>query len=260
IEVNPAMATRARQAGVTIIASDILAPRLSTHFADRFDAILALSVFEHTSDIRRACQAAVEMLKPSGVLIFEVPLIGSSEGSDEEWFRSSLEHIFYPESASIQYLFDDVLGVYLSGRGVMVREYAPVYMGVVTKTRSRSDEVRSLLGQVFDTPLHALGPGTLRSARVFFDLVHAGQRTAASILALREMWADATEPLWMRVIDLWLTTERDVEALKVQLADVTDYLSRVEAARDWHREQACAWEAIAGDREDSSVGQQDEIG
>src|SRR5262249_50857664 len=126
---NPGMADRSRVSGVEVLASDIYDPSLLEKHAGSFDVVTALAVFEHTRDIRRAVEIAAGLLREGGLLLFEVPLVGT-EIDDGVWFRSSLEHVWYPTERAITYLFDS-LNLPLVGAERQIVGFASTYIGMV---------------------------------------------------------------------------------------------------------------------------------
>ncbi len=85
-----------------------------------FDAVLAIAVFEHIPDFKEAFRTATALLKPDGILIFEVPVV---QFAGDIWYRSSLEHLHYPTKSSIEYLFREILHLPLTGTVVDVPDF-----------------------------------------------------------------------------------------------------------------------------------------
>ena len=105
IEVNLAAAEESHSYGIEVIARDIFDPKLLEEYSASFDVISALAVFEHVDDIRKAVEVAATLLKPTGLLLFELPLI-ETVTDDDVWFRSSLEHVWYPTRRGVESLFE----------------------------------------------------------------------------------------------------------------------------------------------------------
>ena len=122
IEVNEAMAAKAVRAGVQLISRDVLDPQLPDRFTGFFDVISAIAVLEHVANLRGAVEALLAMLKPVGFCLFEMPLISESNINDV-WFRSSLEHVYYPTEKGLRFLFEEVLSLQLTGREEVVKGY-----------------------------------------------------------------------------------------------------------------------------------------
>jgi glycosyltransferase involved in cell wall biosynthesis/SAM-dependent methyltransferase len=216
IEVNPHMAERAAAAGVTVIAHDIFDRRLGEQFAGRFDIVTAIAVFEHVSDFKRAFETAMSLLAEDGVLIFEVPVISTTVANDT-WFRSSLEHIYYPTEGSLRWLAERTFRHVLVGREVEISGYAAVYVGLVAKSRSHASALETVFARLLDTPVAGLAPDE-RDARVLFSLIHAAQMLPDTIGALSAFpVAQMTQPLLVRIASLWQLQANQLEAARRQL-------------------------------------------
>jgi SAM-dependent methyltransferase len=228
IELNPRMAEECRRSGVEIIASDLIAGNL-TKYAESFDLIAAIAVFEHIPDFRGAFETALALLGPNGLLLFEVPIISASGGSDM-WFRSSLEHIHYPSEGSLQYLFRDVLNLQLVGAVVPIKDFACTYIGLTSKSGSVIEAAGQRLERLFQGRPADLLPDESR-VRWLLDVIHAGN-ASPEVLALSEHLADQdlNPHFRRRVFDLWRATE-------LRSSSLEHYLHEVEGARDWHAAQ-----------------------
>ncbi|HMO58894.1 MAG TPA: class I SAM-dependent methyltransferase [Roseiflexaceae bacterium] len=95
IEVNPQLARRCEEDGITIIANDIGDERMLATYRTTFDVITAIAVIEHVPDILTTMRHIKQLLGPQGIFIFEVPLV-SAANDNTTWLTSSLEHIYYP--------------------------------------------------------------------------------------------------------------------------------------------------------------------
>jgi SAM-dependent methyltransferase len=230
IELNEDMAQQAEQAGARIIARDLLDSRVKEIYAGSFDAVLAIAVFEHIPDFGEAFRTATSLLKPDGVLVFELPLI---QAAGDVWYRSSLEHLHYPTRSSIEYLFREILHLSLTGSVIDVQDFGSIYVGLT----SPDVETARLAGAEY-LRLTSAGPASLCGEEIrfrwYFDLMHFG-RSRPEILALYrhlkpEDWNAFT---LRRLFDLWAFREE-------KLKHIEAYLAEVEKARDWHAERAAA--------------------
>ncbi len=86
IEVNAVAAAEAAANGVTIISSDVADPRVAGY--EQFHIVTALAVLEHVLDIRAAVAVCLDLLTPSGFLLYEVPLM-SDTADDKDWVNGS---------------------------------------------------------------------------------------------------------------------------------------------------------------------------
>ena len=116
--------------------------------------------------LKGAVEAALNLLQPDGILIFEVPLIRTK---DDVWFRSSLEHLHYPTDRSIQYLFNTILGLDLYGSAVDAQDWGSIYVGMTSKSRNVSQECGARFETLIAAPVQSLSPGEARF-RCLFDL------------------------------------------------------------------------------------------
>ena len=208
IEVNEAMGARAVRAGVQIVSRDVLDPQLPQRFAGFFDVISAVAVLEHVADLRGAVQALLAMLKPDGFCLFEMPLISESNNSDV-WFRSSLEHIYYPTEKSLRFLFEDILNLQLTGGEEVVPGYGSIYIGVFELRGGMAGTEFKRLTSV--QPQH-LSEQSERAARLLLDVVHSAQTSPEQVELLRSLRPeDVNSPLIARLAYLW---SRDSEAFQ----------------------------------------------
>ena len=140
IEINARMADLCRSAGIKIIGFDLFDEAINTKYNAFFDVVSAIAVFEHLPDLRSALRIALSLLKPDGILLFEVPLISAQHPSDI-WFKSSLEHIYYPTEASLRYLIEHVFNLPLIGGEVVISDYGSTFVAMVPKSASRGTEL-----------------------------------------------------------------------------------------------------------------------
>ena len=204
VEMNPEMADRSRIDGVEVLASDIYDPRLLGDHAGSFDVVTSLAVFEHTKDIKRAVEIAAALVRERGLLLFEVPLVGTAV-DDDVWFRSSLEHVWYPTEQGLAYLFDS-LGLSLVGAEQQIVGFASTYVGIVARGDARSvveERFRTLTGGETSN-----GQGGDARFRVLFDLVHAGRTDPRTVTCLSSLEpSDVNELLLARLGYLWSESE-----------------------------------------------------
>lgn len=246
IEINPKMAEACRSRGIQVIANSIYETQLK-QYQETFDVVLAIAVLEHVSDFREAVETALSMVQPQGVFIFEVPLM-SVDHSNSVWLRSSLEHIYYPNEASLRYLFETVCKQPLVGAEIVVRDYGSTYIGIASKGQLRAEEVRSLFQRVVLGPVEDLSSPLEIRCRLLISLVHAAQTETDLVTRLDQlMFGDFNSSLLRRLWALW---RRDRE----RLDSTTAYLREVEAARNWHADQSREldaelrrWKATAGE-------------
>ena len=234
IEVNPKMAAQASANGITIIGNDILDTDQLGSYANSFDIITAIAVFEHVTDFRRAAENCLNLLTKDGILIFEVPLM-SERNDNSVWFRTSLEHLFYPTEASISWLFEEkALGQTLVGNELIVRDYGSTYIGIVPKDRVEAVRVSDLYQQLTTAPVGSLSPKMLE-ARILLHVAHAGhadEEHLDRLGALPSRWW--TPALIDRFARLWITD-------LLRLEDRQSHLKALGEAGDFHSAEASKW-------------------
>jgi O-antigen biosynthesis protein len=233
IEVNPRMADQSRSYGVEVIADDVFDPRVLKKYSASFDVVSGLAVFEHTRDIRRAVETAAALLKPSGFLIFELPLVGTSV-DDDVWFRSSLDHVWYPTKRGIAYLFD-ALELRLVGKEQEIVDFAATYVGLAHKCESQVT-IEERFRELTDT-MALKAPEDARF-RVLFELVHSAKVEPSTIELLTALREDDLNPLVIdRLAALWRITETKRQIARAR-ADALE--ADLEKAGDWQQQaEAC---------------------
>jgi glycosyltransferase involved in cell wall biosynthesis/SAM-dependent methyltransferase len=203
IEVNATLRAKCVAAGFAVLGADICSPALVAEHGGSFDAVTAIAVLEHVGDMRRAVEQIRDLLTPTGVMVFEVPLI-SPTADNKVWFNSSLEHVFYPTAEGLAHLFESVFGLPLIGREVYLQDYASTFVGVVTKSPERHVALADRFRTVLDAPIEELADPAERRFRLLFELVHAAH-TRADTVALLPALGDgqATVGLLHRLGALW---------------------------------------------------------
>lgn len=229
IEVAPGMAEVAARRGVTLVSRDLFDP-VVRRLAGSMDVVSCIAVFEHLEDIRRGFEAAVDLLAPHGVLLFEVPLMTGGE-LDRTWLDSSLEHVWYPTARGLRHLAERG-GHQLLGGEVVVRDYASTWAGLVSKDGSRSAELDRLWTRLTDDLPDDLSPEELK-ARALLHVVHAADTQAAelSLLQKTQLWQWPDER-WSRLLRLWVRDMKRTEAAEKSHLEVVRYLLDVQRARD----------------------------
>jgi SAM-dependent methyltransferase len=227
IEANSTMRGRAAAAGITLLGDDLLDREAIEVNTGRFDIVTCVAVFEYLRDFRGGFEAAMRLLKPTGVLIFEVPLI-STQGDNSVWYTSSLERVYYPTESALRHLVELELGAPLIGAEIPIKYYASTYIGIVPKRLEDAARLSELFARLRGTgpvPLSALE----RVAKMELSLVHAANGDSSDVLALAEFSPSlVTEPLLKRLAQLWnLDRSRLAEAQKAnQRAEAAEALAK----------------------------------
>jgi O-antigen biosynthesis protein len=203
IEVNPKMAALCRSAGIEIIGSDIYDPTLGKKYKGSFDVVSAVAVFEHLCDLKAAVRIALDLLRSNGILLFEVPLMSSQHSSDI-WFKSSLEHIYYPNEESLKYLFERILDAPLIGNEVVIEDYGSTFIGLVPKDRGRGKELLEQYNNLFHRPISELKKPDERRFRFLLDCVHAARTTPEHLDLVKDLdLIELNSALFQRLTSLW---------------------------------------------------------
>ncbi|MGV7213384.1 glycosyltransferase [Bradyrhizobium sp. UFLA05-112] len=214
IEVNEKMIQRSVEANIRILGRDLLDPSILENHRHDFDCVTAVAVFEHLPDFRRGIEAALNLLKPDGILLFEVPYI-SENHENKLWYESSLEHVFYPSGESLRLLIEQ-LGFHLVGGEIYVRDFASNFIGVVFRDSEMASHIEELFasitrteGRVFDR--------NLRVTRQRLMLVHAANSTPDLIAGLADLLqTSADAPLLNRIEKLWADDLRRLAATRAE--------------------------------------------
>ena len=237
IELNEHMAQEASRSGVQMIAHDLLDSSVRQGYAGWFDAVLAIAVFEHIPDFKEAFRTAAALLKPDGILIFEVPVV---QFVGDIWYRSSLEHLHYPTKPSIEYLFREVLHLPLTGTVIDVPDFGCIYIGLTSpdpETARRAGEEYLRL----TTADPALLQGDQARFRWLLDLLHSAKSRPEVLALYRHLTPeDLSAPSLRRLFELWAYREE-----KMRTGET--YLEEVERAKIWLEEQAQAALAAAAE-------------
>src|ERR1035437_3236124 len=217
--------------------------RAEHRYAGCFDAVLSIAVFEHISDFKEAFRTATALLKPDGILIFEVPVV---QFAGDVWYRSSLEHLHYATGSSIEYLFREILHLPLTGSVIDVQGFGCTYIGLTSPdaetARRAGDEYRRLT-----TSDPALLHGNDARFRWHLDLMHSAH-SRPEILALHRHLKpeDWTGPSLDRLFKLWTCREEKLKSIEA-------YLPEVERAKNWLEEQVQSWQQVAWQRQEALV-------
>ncbi|MBC7680101.1 MAG: class I SAM-dependent methyltransferase, partial [Pseudorhodobacter sp.] len=242
VEMNPGMAQVCRDRGLEVLANDVYDPVLSQQ-AGSFDVVTAIAVFEHVPRFARAVRRALDLLAPDGVLVFEVPLISEHHGN-EAWLTSSLEHLYYPTTASLQHLFTVVLGVPLHGGELDIRGYGSTFVGLAAKDAG----VAARAAATWDRLARLDPPADLdqreRRAWLHLQLLHAAQSAGTTASALDVLpAADLNPAVLRRLSELWAADTAARDDATAAATELGTYLHKVEQARDDAQAHVVASEA-----------------
>lgn len=240
IEVNERMIARCAEANIKVLGSDLLDPGILIRYARQFDIVTAIAVFEHLRDFRLGFEAALALLKPDGILLFEVPYISDTH-PNRVWFESSLEHVFYPSGDSLRLLVES-LGFHLVGGEIYIRDFASNFIGIVFGDRALASDIRELFALLTGTD-GRISDKRLRTARQKLTLVHAAWSTPDLLADLPDLARSSLDaPLLHRIEQLW-----------------TSDLRRLTTSRGEHDAIAASYETLARESRATADAMQEEI-
>ena len=223
IEANAAAAGIAATRGVTIVSSDVADPRLAA-LDGTFDIVSSIATFEHVLDMRGAFEVALRLLKPHGLLLFEVPLM-SDTADNKDWLHGSYEHITYPTVTGLAHLLDGMSGILWRGVESQIKDFSASYIGLVTRCEHRRERADQLM-----RAMCASGdPSTLtieeRRLNISYKLVHSFEARPEHVLALPDLFEVArSKPLLRRLSQMW-----HADALTARNAEYYQ-----QQAQNWH--------------------------
>lgn len=265
IEVNERMIAQCAEANIKILGRDLFDPGILKRYEHKFDIVTAIAVFEHLRDFRRGFEAALALLKPDGILLFEVPYISETH-PNRVWFESSLEHVFYPSGDSLRLLVES-LGFHLVGGEIYIRDFASNFIGIVFGDRALASDIRELFALLTGTD-GRISDKRLRTARQKLTLVHAAWSTPDLLADLPDLARSSLDaPLLHRIEQLWtsdlrrLTTSRDehdaiaasYETLARESRATADAMqAQIERLSDRLKEEAANYAILAGESQANS--------
>jgi hypothetical protein len=177
-------------------------------------------------------------------MIFEVPVLPDDPDRTEPWLSTSLEHIHYPTSTSLRYLFEQEVKVRLVGRVCEVVDFASVYVGLVSKAPELVERLAPEFNRWCSAAPSTLNPDEARF-RWLFEIVHLAKSDPEVLpLNCHLKPSDLNLHIIRRLSELWATDIRRCEAAEATHREVAAYLAQVELARDWHANESTKKDAI----------------
>lgn len=227
IEVNERMLAQAADSGIDIIGRDLLDPGILERYAQQFDIVTAIAVFEHLRDFRRGFEVALAMVKRDGFLLFEVPYV-SDDYQNSVWFESSLEHVFYPSRDSLRLLIEG-LGFQLVGGEVNIRDFASNFIGIVFHDPALEKRIKELFALLTATE-GRIPDRKLRIARQNLMLIHAAQSTPELLVGLPDLARSSVDaPLLHRIEQLWTSDLRRLASSRSEYAALAESYATLSA-------------------------------
>lgn len=202
IEMCASAAAVAEKAGINIIGTDAETSFQGAHWDGQFDIVTAIATFEHVRNLRYVVEGSIRSLKPDGVLLFEVPLL-SPTNDNSIWFRSSLEHIYYPTLRGIEHLFNNVLQVPQFGLESTIAGFGSTYIGAAARNRSKLEKCRELLRVMSCESLSDVEPSGA-ALNLAYHVFHNFEANPDRVLALPTLLERAmTFNLVKRITQIW---------------------------------------------------------
>lgn len=271
IEMNRDAALEAQNSGVNIIANDLFDVKIEKSYENYFDIVTSIATFEHLADFRGGIETSLSFLKADGILLFEVPLI-SEVTSNNIWYSSSLEHVFYPTEAGLTFLFEKKLKVPFVGTSVYVEGFGSTYIGMVALNENVLQLHREKWLRIVDPDIQ--GQNKLeRRAKALLYAIHAVQPLTKAVLGLADLKkSDLSKSLLTRVGYQWSNSFKESKAYKratdynasqasensklvekqrqklnnqkTEISELKQKHSELLIARDFHIDQSSRWKEL----------------
>jgi SAM-dependent methyltransferase len=248
IEVNSSAAGQAAAGGVTVLARDIADPLMTSGACGSFDIITSLATFEHLLDLSGALGVCLGLLKPNGVLLFEVPLISDRRDS-AGWFQSSYEHVYYPTPRGMERLLQRYADIRFVASESDIAGFPPTYVAAGTRDPEQYARLQQLFRVMTQPGLEGLDTVATR-LNLAYHVVHCFRPTPERVLALPALLDIASSPnLLKRLMELWHADATNAgqarhwqEAHAAVAAEATAKIETLTAAARWHEQQAHNWQ------------------
>lgn len=129
VELNEQYAALARAKGYQVHAGTFL--DMPAAFDGPHDALTAWASLEHLADLDGTMSRIRRMLKPDGLLFFEVPCLVFDSEQNRPWMESSLEHLHYFTERSLAALGRKYFGHPPAGRVCRFDRFGSSFVGFV---------------------------------------------------------------------------------------------------------------------------------
>lgn len=244
IEGDDALAVGLRDRSVAVISKSLFDEDVGRSQAGQFGAITAIRSLECERDLRGAIVRAFELLKPDGVLLFEMALAARKY---RDVSRYPAAQAFFPTVRSIEMLFSNhaVAGVVLQSAG------GASYIGIATRNSAAMHRYFEIFNRI-SAPGKFPDARSEQRARALMHVIYGNCADNADLQfldALEECDADMQELRRLVKIvaraaaTMGLDAERAAQA-QAELKEKLDYIGRLTAARDWHEAQADKWKRM----------------
>lgn len=181
VERNEQHAALARAKGYQVHAGSFA--EMPAAFDGPHDALTAWASLELLADLDGAMARIRRMLKPEGLLFFEVPCLVFEAERDRPWLESSLDHVHYFTERSVAALGRKYFGHAPAGRVVRRDRFGSSFVGFVgARVVDRATTIARRLTTISQDELSRLGLDELRW-HMFLQLLHFGDGDQARRLA-----------------------------------------------------------------------------
>lgn len=202
IEANSTAAAVAKARGVEILTGDIADPVIAEGRIGRFDAITSIATFEHVLDLSGAFSICLDLLRPDGAILFELPLVSPDE-NQRAWLDSSYEHIYYPTESGIRRLLEMAPSLHYCLFEAKINGFDPTIIGMATRDIATYGRMQRLVTAMTQDGLDGLDIAETQ-LNLAFHVVHSFNATPERILALPTLFEVAFAPnLLKRLTQLW---------------------------------------------------------
>lgn len=222
IETNPDAAKEAKNSDVNIISNDLFDISLEKKYANFFDVITSIATFEHLPNFKGGIERCISFLKKDGILLFEVPLISEIHPNDV-WYKSSLEHVYYPTIKGLENLFTEQLKLPFVGAEVNISGFGSTYIGLVAYEEKTLKKYHDAWLRIV-TPENEGKNNLERRAKVLLYSIHAVAPFEQSVASLEYLTPeDITPSMLARIGYQWNQNYRSAKANK----DKANYQSKI---------------------------------
>lgn len=135
VEYNLDYANICREKGYDVYSQSFI--DIDFDKSEKFEIVTAWAVLEHIPELNDVFEKIKSILKPDGLLLFEVPCLIFDEAADSYWLNSSLEHIYYFTEKSFKNITLRLLGQEYIGRVVTFENYGATLVGIVGQDSSK---------------------------------------------------------------------------------------------------------------------------
>jgi SAM-dependent methyltransferase len=242
IEVNPLAMAEAEAAGLTILSDDIFS--VDAKYNGRFDVVTSIATLEHVKDFRGAVEKCLDLLKPDGFLIFEVPLISATADSSI-WFRTSMEHVYYPTVRGLEGLFQSLQSAQLVGLETIVRGFGPTFVGIASKSADSHGRAIELIDAMRQENIGELSEDA-KVLNLAFSVVHQFAPTSEKIAALPLLLdRGVSGNVIKRLTQLWYADHVNAFALEYECSKAKEQVTWLtQQVQNWMAAHATLAEAL----------------